>query len=287
MTVLARRPVATRGEVAVPAPMRRPWLRIAAYAVRRRRRAPLAWGLPLGLMSLMVVAVFPSIEGSAQLDDLMRSYPEAFKEAFGVTDASFQSIQGYLAAEVFNLIGPFATAFFMIHALATGICGTERSGVMDVLLSAPLARRTVMAGWLAGSAVVLLAILAFLGVLVQAGALVFGADLAPEDTLAGVLNLWPLSIFFAGVAALVAGVSGRAVVVTGVGAGVLALMYFVEVLGSFSDTIAAIDGLSAFHYYGSAIERGIDPVHAAGLVASGLALTAVGCMLFERRDVGR
>jgi ABC-2 type transport system permease protein len=267
--------------------MRRPWPRIAAYAIRRRRRAPLAWGLPLGVMCLMVVAVFPSIEGSSQFDDLIRAYPEAFKEAFGVTDASFQSIQGYLAAEVFNLIGPFATAFFMIHALATGICGTERSGVMDVLLSAPLARRSVMVGWLAGSAVVLLAILGLLGVLIQAGALVFGADLAPGHTVSGVLNLWPLSIFFGGVAALAAGVTGRAAIVTGVGAGLLALMYFVEVLGNLSDAIGAVDGLSAFHYYGSAIEHGIDPVHAAGLVAAGLGLTAVGCVLFERRDVGR
>ncbi len=287
MTVVDRRPADPRGRVAVPPPMRRPWLRIAGYAVRRRRRAPLAWGLPLGVLCLMVVAVFPSIEGSAQFDDLIRAYPEAFKEAFGVTNASFQSVQGYLAAEVFNLIGPFATAFFMIHALATGICGSERGGAMDVLLSAPLARRSVMVGWLAGSAIVLLAVLGLLGILIQAGALVFGAELAPGDTLAGVLNLWPLSVFFGGVAALVAGASGRAVIVTGVGAGVLALMYFVEVLGNISDPIGAVDWLSAFHYYGSAIEHGIDPVHAAGLVAAGLGLTTVGCVLFERRDVGR
>ena len=108
---------------------------------------------------------------------------------------------------------------------------------MDVLLSAPLARRTVMMGWLAGlSAIVLLAVtLGLLGILIQAGALVFGAELAPGDTLAGVLNLWPLSVFFGGVAALVAGASGRSGVVTGVGAGVLAVMYFVEVLGNLSD----------------------------------------------------
>ena len=51
MTVVDRRPADPRGRVAVPPPMRRPWLRIAGYAVRRRRgRAPLAWGLPLGAL---------------------------------------------------------------------------------------------------------------------------------------------------------------------------------------------------------------------------------------------
>ena len=74
---------------AVSAPQRAPWLRFAAYVARRKRFAPLAWGLPLGLMAVMVVAVFPSIEASSQLDELIKSYPDALKEAFGISDASF------------------------------------------------------------------------------------------------------------------------------------------------------------------------------------------------------
>lgn len=62
-------------------------------------------------------------------------------------------------------------------------------------------------------------------------------------------------------------------------------MYFLEVLGKLSDTVAAVDGLSAFHYYGSAIEDGIDPAGFAGLVAAGLVLAAVGFALFDGRDV--
>jgi len=63
-------------------------------------------------------------------------------------------------------------------------------------------------------------------------------------------------------------------------------MYLVEELGKLSDTFAAIDDISAFHYYGSAIEEGFDPAAAAILVAAGALLAAVGCALFERRDVG-
>lgn len=63
-------------------------------------------------------------------------------------------------------------------------------------------------------------------------------------------------------------------------------MYLVEELGKLSDTFAAVDDISAFHYYGSAIEEGFDPAAAAILVAAGALLAAVGCALFERRDVG-
>lgn len=84
-----------------------------------------------------------------------------------------------------------------------------------VLLSAPLRRRQLLAGWLAGTAAVLLGTLGVLAAICQAGALAFGVELSVGDTLAAVLNLWPLSVFLGGVALLLAGLSGRTLAVTG------------------------------------------------------------------------
>lgn len=259
--------------------------RIALYAGRRMRLAPAVWGVPLGLLCLMIVAIFPSIEGSPQLDDLIDSYPEAFKEAFGVTEASFRTIEGYLAAEVFSLIAPLATAYFVIHALARAVCGSEQRGVLDVLLSAPLERRELLAGWFAAVAATLAAILIVVGILCQLAALAFGVDLGVGATAAAVANLWPLSVFFGGLTVLLAGVSSRTLAVTGIATATLVGMYFLEILGKLSDAVATVDGLSAFHYYGSAIEHGIDPAAFAGLTAAGLVLAAAGAALFARRDV--
>jgi ABC-2 type transport system permease protein len=267
-------------------PMRAPWLRYAAYAVRRRRRAPLTWGLPLGLMAAMIVAVFPSIRSSAQLDELIKAYPDALKEAFGISDASFSSISGYLAAEIFSMIAPFTAAAFMVHVIVTGVSAAERRGVLDVMLSAPVRRRQLLAGHLAGGASALLGIAAAVGAVTQAAAVAAGVHLAVGDTLAGVLNLWPLGFFAGGVATLLAGIWRRPAAVAGGSAGVLVAMYLVEVLGKLSDTFAKVDAVSAFHYYGSAIEDGLDPGACATLVVAGVVLAVVGCVLFERRDVG-
>jgi ABC-2 type transport system permease protein len=266
--------------------MRTPWLRYAAYALRRRRRAPLTWGLPLGLMAVMVVAIFPSIRDSAQLDELIKSYPDALKEAFGISDASFSSPSGYLAAEIFSMIAPLAAAGFMVHAIVAGVTAAERRSVLDVMLSAPVRRRHLIIGHLAGAAVALLGIALVLAVCTQLAAVVFGVDLPVGDTAAGALNLWPLGIFSGGVAALFAGFLRRPAAVAGAAAGVLVAMYLMEVLAKLSDTFAALDAASAFHYYGSAIEDGIDPVACAVLVVAGLLLAAAGCALFERRDLG-
>ena len=43
--------------------------------------------------------------------------------------------------------------------------------------------------------------------------------------------------------------------------------------------------MSAFKYYGSAIQDGIDPLAVAGLPLVGAVLTVAGALLFERRDV--
>ena len=275
-----------RAAVAI-APMKAPWARIALYAVRRRRMAVLVWGVPLGALAAMVVAIFPSIGASPQLGELLDSYPEAVKQAFGITDASFATAEGYLAAELFNLIAPFACCAFIVHALAVALAGAEQRATLDLVLSAPLARRQYVIGWLIGLAVTLLGILAVLAVTMQLAAEIFGVDLALESTLAGVLNLWPLALFSGGLAAVMCGVMRGAGAITGAAMGVIVAMYFVEVLGRISDSVASVDAFSAFHYYGSAIESGIDAGAFVGVTAAGVVLAAAGCLLFERRDLRR
>lgn len=259
--------------------------RIAVFAARRRRLAPVTWGLSLGALGALTVAVFPSIRGSAQLDQLIRSYPEALRQAFGISAGTYESVQGYLNAELFSLIVPLATAWFMIHGLAAAVCGAERRGTLDVLLAAPIRRRQYVAGWLGGMTAALVGLLVVLAVVVEVTAAAVGAGLPVVDLVAAIVGLLPLTIFFGGITLLAAGVWDRAGVVTGVAAGVLVLMYFVHVLASLSGTVHAVDGLSAFHYYGAAIQDGIDPVRACVLLAAGIVLAAAGALLLERRDI--
>jgi ABC-2 type transport system permease protein len=40
-----------------------------------------------------------------------------------------------------------------------------------------------------------------------------------------------------------------------------------------------------FRYYGKAIENGIDPLSFLGVIATAVALAAIGALLFDRRDL--
>jgi ABC-2 type transport system permease protein len=92
-------------------------------------------------------------------------------------------------------------------------------------------------------------------------------------------------MLFGGLAALLAGVAHRPIVVTGVASGAVVAMYVVDLVGKLSDPLAPARVVSAFRWYGSAINDGFDVSHAVALTLAGLALAAAGALLFERRDV--
>ena len=224
----------SRRSPATPSPISssptRPWRRSSSPTTRSgtgltaliaaqlhdRRRSLLSWGLPLGLWSAFIVSIFPSIEAS--LAKAVRNYPQALKEAFGIGELS--TVEQYLHAEMLSLIVPLAVGYLAVRSVASGLSGAAESGRLDVLLSAPVSRRRLVAAGFAATAIELAAVLA-----VTAGP---HRDRQPAvgrrprrsgPALAGFANVWPLALLFAGLGIVVTGWSLRTSVVTGSVAG--------------------------------------------------------------------
>ncbi len=254
---------------------------LVAAQLYERRRSLLSWGLPIGLMSALVVAIYPSVEDA--LSEAIRSYPEALKQAFGIAELS--NVEQYLNAEMLSLIVPLAVGYLAVRSVAGGLSGAAESGRLDVLLSAPLSRRRLVAAGFAATAVELAAVLAVGWAVTVLGGLLAGAGLGAAPALAGFANVWPLALFFAALGIVVCGASLHTPVVTGSVAGVLVAMYVADLLGRLDAGLDWVRYGSVFRYYGRAIETGIDPLAFAGLTAAALALAGLGAWLFERRDI--
>jgi ABC-2 type transport system permease protein len=117
-----------------------------------------------------------------------------------------------------------------------------------------------------------------------AGTLV-GADPSLVVLARGMLNVWPLALLFAGLAALVTGWAHSGGPVTAICAGTLVGMYVIDLVGKLAEPAEPLRYVSAFRYYGSAVQDGIDPLAFAGVTAVGVVLAIVGALRFERRDV--
>ncbi len=245
------------------------------------RRAPLSWGLPLGAMCALIVAMYPSIEGS--LDEMMKNYPQALKDAFGITELN--SVEAYLDAEMFSLIVPLAIAFFAVRSIARAVSVAEERGYLDTTLAAPLSRRVLAAGSFAATALASAAVLLTVFVATIVVGVAAGTGISIVKVLEGVANVWPLAVFFTGVAMLTAGFLHRSAPVTAIAAGTLVAMYVVDLVGKLAEPMEPLRAVTVFKYYGSGLTEGIDPVAFVGLSLCGVAMAAAGALLFERRDV--
>ena len=246
-----------------------------------RRRSVLAWGLPLGLMSAFIVAIFPSVEDS--ISKAVQGYPEGLKEAFGI--GQLTNVEQYLHAEMLSLIVPLAMGYLAVRAIASGLTGAAESGRLDVLLSAPVSRSRVVAAGFLATAVELAVVLLVTALLTGLGSILAGAGLDASRAAAGFANVWPLALLFAGCGAVAAGFSLRTPVVTGAVAGLLVAMYVIDLIGRLDPSLSGLRYLSVFKYYGNAIEDGIEPLAFLGVTVAAGVLAAVGAWLFERRDL--
>lgn len=254
---------------------------LALGQLRDRRRALLAWGLPIGLMSAFIVAIFPSVEEA--LSKAIRDYPTELKEAFGIGELA--TVEQYLEAEMLSLIVPLAVGYLAVRSVASGLSGAAESGRLDVLLSAPVSRRLLVASGFAATAIELASVLVVSLALTMLGSWLAGAGLGFGPALAGFANVWPLALLFAALGIVVTGFSLRTSVVTGSVAGVLVAMYVVDLIGRLDTGLEWIRYGSVFRYYGKAIEDGIEPLAFAGVTAVAVALAALGAWLFDRRDL--
>ncbi|MDX6681797.1 MAG: beta-exotoxin transport system permease protein [Solirubrobacteraceae bacterium] len=254
---------------------------LVRQGLRDNRRAPLTWGGSLGAMTALMTALWPSIEGSAA--KLVDSYPAGLKEAFGISQ--LDSVEAYVDAEMLSLMIPLALGFFAVRCAVRATVGAEDRGHLDTLLALPLSRRTLVGASFAVTGLVLLSILTVIWALTWITGTVVGAGMSASALAAGLVNVWPLTMLFAGVATLAAGIVHRPATVTAIAAGALAATYVLDVAGKLAGAIEPLRALSPFRWYGSAIQHGLDVSHVVALTLVAVVLAAAGAQLFERRDV--
>ncbi len=255
---------------------------LAAYMMRLQIKSVLIWGGVLGAYAAAMVASYLSFGDPEQMEQLLSAYPEGMLEAFGITDMS--TIEGYLSSQIFNLI-PLAVAFFPILALSSAIAGSEERGTIDVLLGNPIPRWQLVVASFVATAASLLAIVAIMGGLMYGTALLTDIELDFTASVEAVLSLWPISIFFGGLALLCSAVFHRRALAIAVPGFVLLAMYLADTLGRVSEELEAYRDFSVFYYYGAAITDGIDWPSFFGVSGAAVFFALLAVVAFRRRDI--
>jgi ABC-2 type transport system permease protein len=253
--------------------------------LRDRTRALIGWCVGVAAYIAMIAAIFPSIEGSANFDELVQDYPEALKSLFGFS-GNLTSGPGFIDTELFNLMLPLLAIVFAINLGARTLAAEEEAGRLELPFAYPVRRRDAVAakGLAVGIEVAIFSAVVFLALALLDP--VFGLDL-PLGRLAGaVVGLGLLAVLH-GWLSLAVGAAhpsrALAIAVPGVFA---AFSFLVNGLHQLASWLDPFRFLSSFWWIGqSPLSEG---VRLGGVLVVALGSVVALCaaaLLIGRRDL--
>jgi ABC-2 type transport system permease protein len=226
--------------------------------------------------------VFIVQQAEVKLRTLLESSPiynDLFKRLAG-GDAGFNAT--FLSALFF--IAPLLLMAFAVTQVGAW-SSDEGDGRLELVLSTPQSRLTVILGRFAALATATVAIGLVTLAAVAAASAITGIALDTGNLAAASLGMVPLGLLIAAFGYLASGWL-RAAVDTGLISFLLAFWFFLSFVAPELKWPDAALRLSAFYYYGTPLVHGLQVTGTIGLVAVGALALAAASARFVRKDIG-
>lgn len=254
------------------------------HTLRRMRGQIIGWSIGVGLYSLLMVFLYPTVTGIEDLTALYGSFPEEMMVFFGDI-MMLNTPRGYLDTYFFSYM-QIIIGILTISTGASMVTGDEEKGILDLILAHPVSRTALFWGRLLGLAVVLLIVLlvGWLCWAIPAEQVELG--LSWIELLRPFLPLFAVLLLFGTIALFLSMLlpAGR---MAGMLTGALLVGNFLLAgLSQISEDLEPAMDLTPLAYYqgGQAVE-GLNWGWLAGLLAAGLVLALAAWLLFRRRDI--
>lgn len=238
---------------------------------------------------VMYSALFPSIQKEAEsYTKLFESMPKAFAELAGITNASFNTLENFLAIELFSITWPLLLILLALSRAGSSVSGEVEKGSMGLLLSLPISRtKVIMSKYIAGllsvflftafSTLIIIPIASLFNysvhadriVLLALSGLLFGSALYSFAFLISVLFSERSKTYF-------------------VAAGAIIASYVLNIVGSLKESLHPLQSISIFNYFDatSAIVNGtINGTAIIVCLIIAMLSTALAIIIFSKRDI--
>ena len=261
---------------------------VLTKTLRDHRAGIIGWCVAIGLLAVMDLAVFPTVQRmSGQMQDLLKSYPEALKAMFGL-GSDFGTGPGYLDSEFFSFLGPLVVLAAGIGFGAGADAAEEERGTIDWLMSAPLSRGRVIVEKALGVLLAVLATSAVLTVALLIGSPAAGLGLGTAGILAATVSLTLLGWAFASVSVMVGAVTGHRWIATGAAVALGLGGFLLTSLARIVPDLESWRWLSPFTWYasGDALAGRLHAGYLAALALTTVVALAVAGLAFQHRDLG-
>jgi beta-exotoxin I transport system permease protein len=256
-------------------------------AIADRRRTLLTWSFGTAAYIAMIAAVFPSIKGSKEFEQLGKSYPDVLKHLFGMTGTfNITTGPGYFDTELFSAMLPLFVVAMVIGAGSGTLAGEHEQGLLELVLARPVSRRSVVLWKALGLGIEIAVMTGAIVLAILIADPIVGLSLERAHVAGATLGLALLGAFHGSMALAVGAATRHKASAIGVPSAVAAMGYLVAGLAGLANWLSPFRYLSAFHYSGQApLQNGVDGPRLLVLFAGTVVLLALAIVLFERRDL--
>lgn len=257
------------------------WI-LAAQDLRRRYRSLIIWGVALGALGALYVALYPTM--SAVLEQYIEQAPEQMRQFMGGMQGTV-SIQQWLELELFGGIVPIALPFLVIVLGARTIAGSEERRTLDLLLSHPLLRRQIVAGAAVTMAISLAAVLVLTCGITYLAVPFAGVRLGLGELAATLISLWPFCLLLGLFSLLVSSLVRRNIFAVLIPAMVLIATYVLNSLSQASESLRPLRFLSLLYYLGHPLQGDFPWTAVLAMLAGACLLFVLTILAFDHRDI--
>lgn len=253
---------------------------VLTRTLNRSRTTLMWWTIGVVLYTVINVAIYPAMKDSILLQT--SSYPQGLLDAFGLNN--LDQLGPYLYAQVFLML-PLVLAFYPITQFSGALAGAEQRGGLDVLLTQPLRRRTlVLATWI--SVAIGVGIILFVtGVLTWVMVQLIGESLSLGDSLLASWSVFPVTLALGSMGLLFSAMMRSSGAVLGISIGITFLFYLIDVVGKIVKDLDAIRYISPFRYFNDVFTYHVPWWHYVLLLGDSALLLAAAVKVFERKDI--
>ena len=258
---------------------------IIRHELRMGRFSLAVWTGAIGFLLVICVMLYPEMKGDMESVNQVFSSMGSFSEAFGMDKVSFGSLMGFYAIECGNVLG-IGGAFFAALCAAASLSKEEKEHTAEFLLTHPVSRGRIVAGKMVSVFLQVAAMNIVIFLLAVISMVLIDEDISWKEFTLLHLSYLLLQIEIAGICFGISAVLKNGSI--GVGLGIAAVMYFLNIIANITDKAAFLKYITPFGY-----AEGTDIVSEgcidAGYLISGMiyciAGVAAAYVIYCRKDI--
>jgi len=191
-------------------------------------KALLIWSLSVGLMGLVCILLYTSMEGT--MADMADSFSNmgAFSDAFGMSTLSIATLGGFFATEVGTVHG-LGSAMFAAITAAVILSKEEDGHTGEFLYSLPISRGNAVTGKALSVLINLVAFTVICGALYVVGFVALGEDVLWKEITLFLVRMLLMNVEIAALSLLLSACSQRNRL--GAGLGLALIFYAYDLIG--------------------------------------------------------